>query len=224
MSIPRLSVIIPAYNAALFLKEAVDSVLRQGHENLEIVVVDDGSTDETSVIVAGFGDAIRYIRQSNAGPSQARNNGFAASTGEVIGFLDADDVWPDDHVAALLPHLTSGSHDLARGLVETVCDLGTDSEKRTPPEYLYPLVGACLYSRRIIEKVGGFDEAMRQGEDCDWHVRLGECGAREKRVDHVTLFYRRHSGNVTNDREAVMRGVLAASRKKLARLRAGVHL
>lgn len=93
MSTPRVSVVIPTYNYARFVCNAVDSVLSQTYQDYEIIVVDDGSRDDTGDVLAPYGDLIRYIRQENAGPSTARNNGIGLARGEFIAFLDADDLW-----------------------------------------------------------------------------------------------------------------------------------
>jgi glycosyltransferase involved in cell wall biosynthesis len=90
---PVVSVVIPAFNAARYLGEALDSVFGQTLTDLELVVVDDGSTDETPQVVQGYGSRVRYVRQPNAGVASARNRGVAESSGRYVAFLDADDVW-----------------------------------------------------------------------------------------------------------------------------------
>ncbi|QYO66339.1 glycosyltransferase family 2 protein [Leptolyngbya sp. 7M] len=89
----RISVVIPTYNYGRYIAEAIGSALGQSLAPAEIIVVDDGSADDTAAVVAGFGDAVKYIRQENAGVSAARNRGVAGSSGELIAFLDADDIW-----------------------------------------------------------------------------------------------------------------------------------
>src|SRR5262245_27132826 len=90
---PLISAVIPTYNRAPLVCDAVDSILRQSYRNIEIVVVDDGSTDDTLSKLARYGDQIRVITQSNAGPAAARNRGIAAARGEFVAFLDSDDLW-----------------------------------------------------------------------------------------------------------------------------------
>lgn len=90
---PLVSVIIPAYNCCKYISEAVESVLRQSYGNVEIIVVNDGSTDNTERVVKSFGGKIKYIKQANKGSSSARNAGMAAASGDYIAFLDADDRW-----------------------------------------------------------------------------------------------------------------------------------
>src|SRR5712692_4293853 len=93
-SSPTVSVVIPVYNGERYLAEAISSVLDQTYKNFELIVVDDGSTDQSAAVVRSFtDDRIRYLYQSNGGASKARNLGVAASRGTVIAFLDSDDVW-----------------------------------------------------------------------------------------------------------------------------------
>ena len=99
MTVPLVSCIIPVYNGADFLAEAVTSVLAQRHPALEVVVVDDGSTDDTPRVAASFGERVRYVRQDNAGPAVARNTGLAKTRGELVAFLDADDRWHETKLA-----------------------------------------------------------------------------------------------------------------------------
>src|SRR6478735_6137584 len=94
-----VSVIIPTYNYGRFLRHALRSALDQTVTPLEIIVVDDGSTDETPDVVASFGEKVRYIRQENSGVCVARNRGVADSTGKLIAFLDADDIWEPEKLA-----------------------------------------------------------------------------------------------------------------------------
>src|SRR5690349_9034781 len=92
-TLPLTSVIVPCYNGGRYVATAVQSVFRQSYPRIEVVVVDDGSTDDSPAILAGFGEAIRYVRQTNQGLSAARNRGIKEARGELLAFLDADDVW-----------------------------------------------------------------------------------------------------------------------------------
>src|SRR5665213_1535655 len=101
-----VSVVIPAYNAELFIARAIDSVLSQTTPVSEIIVIDDGSTDSTLDLVRGYGDKVRLIAQSNGGPARARNVGVAISSGKYVAFLDADDWWDPDKTKQQLDSLT----------------------------------------------------------------------------------------------------------------------
>ncbi|MFC1638853.1 glycosyltransferase family 2 protein [Patescibacteria group bacterium] len=213
----RVSVIVPAYNAEPFVADAVNSVLRQSHPDLEVIVVNDGSTDGTATALSGFGEAITVITQANHGQSHARNVGLRRATGAFIGFLDADDLWTESHLSTMLPHLLDGRYDFVRSCLQYVRHLGTPQEQRTPKLHMESLVGACLYTRDIVDRAGPFDESMRQGEDCDWQLRVVECGGREKRLDSVALLYRRHDGNITNARMQVQSGLFETLRNRIHR-------
>jgi glycosyltransferase involved in cell wall biosynthesis len=101
----KLSVIVPAFNRSELLPDTIESILRSGLEDFEILVVDDGSTDETPDVVRAFGPPVRYLRQANGGPASARNKGFAASAGQYVAFLDSDDRWLPGAVPILVRHL-----------------------------------------------------------------------------------------------------------------------
>ena len=215
---PLISVVIPVYNTEKYITEAVKSVFRQSYENTEIIIVDDGSTDATLNTLKEFGEKIKIISQENKGQSVARNVGIKNARGPIIGLLDADDVWPDDHITLMLSYLDQdSSYDFVRGMVEYVKDLGTNFEQMTEPIFLESLVGACLYKRSIFDKVGLFDEEMRQGEDFDWNIRLLENDCKEKKIDQLALLYRRHRDNLTNIEGVLEKGQMDACRKKIAR-------
>src|ERR687893_681850 len=93
MSAPLVSCIVPVFNGERYLQAALDSIFAQTYRSLEVLVVDDGSTDNTAAIVGSYGDRVRYLQQDNHGPSAARNRGIEAATCEFIAFLDADDLW-----------------------------------------------------------------------------------------------------------------------------------
>ena len=185
--VPAVSVIIPAYNAAWCVGKAVDSVLAQDYRNYEVIVVNDGSTDETAAVLDTYGDAIRVVRQANGGLSSARNAGIRTARGEFIAFLDADDWWLPEKLSLQLalmraqPRLgftstTARVVDPEGKLVNTwACGTWEGS-------FLAHLFGAnadvagsgsAVIAKRVLFKhVGGFDEALRSLEDIDMWMRL----------------------------------------------------
>lgn len=202
MSRPLLSVVIPCYNAARFLPEAVASVLAQRYEPLEILVIDDGSTDATPEIAPGLGPEVRYLRQENRGPSSARNLGLREARGELIAFLDADDLWPEGKLDLQVGRLLEDpALDVVSGRVRYVLlpggripDLRFEGPDRTLPG-IY--IGAAIYRRRAFEIVGPFDETLHYSEDHDWFLRAREADLKMLVLAEVTLLYRMHDSNMT---------------------------
>lgn len=128
---PLVSVIIPAYNAERFIDEALERVFKQTHDHLELILVDDGSTDGTGARVRAYGDRVRYIRQGNAGAGAARNRGLAVATGDYIAFLDADDLWRPEKLEV---QLEIAVRHPASGLI--ACDGGRFSGGDVEPGHL----------------------------------------------------------------------------------------
>ena len=96
---PLVSCIVPVFNGERYLAEALDSILAQTYRPVDLIVVDDGSTDGTAQVAAGYGERITYLYQENSGPAAARNKGIDAAQGEFVAFLDADDVWHEEKLA-----------------------------------------------------------------------------------------------------------------------------
>lgn len=188
------SVVIPAYNAEKFVSTAIESVLRQSYTDFEIIVVDDGSRDNTAAVVAGMPDArIRYIYQENAGVSAARNTGIRQSSGEFICFLDADDLWLENHLEVLdrliraypesWTYITGHRICLTNGeilsrtekLLKAVDqqDFSSDNAYGLILRYGYFLHTNSMCCRRAaFDKVGWFEPGVRNGEDDDMWYRL----------------------------------------------------
>lgn len=198
-----MSVIVPNHNGARFLRSAVDSILAQKGPAPEIIVVDDGSTDDSTRVAGELGDAVCYLRQENHGPAAARNLGLERSSGEIVAFLDVDDVWREDKSSVQLPLLQStGAHGVW-GLTQVMMLTSRDSlagefvpwEEPRP----YPQLGSFLFRREVFDRVGGFDPDLRYGEDIDLLSRILDAGLTLHRHADVVLEWRRHEDNVTND-------------------------
>lgn len=214
--------VIPAYNCERYVAEAIETVLGQDYAEIELIIVNDGSTDGTLAICEQFGKRVHIITQKNQGVAAARNTGIRAANGSIIGFLDADDLWTDDHVSALLPYLGEDApYDFARGRTRwmQLDEMGVAEHIETFFEFA--LVGACLYRASVFDAVGLFDERMRAGEDFDWNIRLSQSACREKRTDKTTLIYRRNAGSLTSSSEVTARGLIDVARKALERSRRG---
>lgn len=180
-----LSVVIPSYNRASYLKEAVDSVLRQNPRPLEVIVVDDGSTDETAEVLKSFGSSIIAIRQARMGVSAARNTGIRNARGRWIAFLDSDDLWLPGKLAAQMDYLGKNP---GPGICQTQ-EIWIRNGKRLNPRKIHEkpqgerfdlLLERCLVSpsavaihREIFDEVGLFDESLPACEDYDLWLRIG---------------------------------------------------
>ncbi len=197
----EISVLLPCYNAAPYLAEALDSVLAQDVPVREIVVVDDGSSDGSAEVAERFGAAIRCERQPHVGISAARNRALSLAGGDLIAFLDADDVWPTGSLASRLECLTGdASADCVGGLVEEFISPELDAEARVglaalPGVLPGRTVGAMLMRRSAFDRVGDFDTSYRIGETLDWVARAENAGIRMPLLDRVVLRRRIHLSN-----------------------------
>ena len=221
---PRVSVVIPVFNAERHLASTVASVVRQKANPLEIIIVDDGSTDGSAAIAARCAGPIRYVFQPNAGPPAARTAGLDLARGELIAFLDADDLWSDDRLEIQLGILSRHpGADLVAGRFQWVRDAALPGE----PPRLIPLagprnplsLGTALIRRHLFTTVGGLDESLRYCDDVDWYLRAREIRVSMVLHEDVVLWYRRHDGNITNDVARARGYYLTALKKSLDRRR-----
>lgn len=182
-----VSIIIPNYNHAHYIGDAIQSVLQQDYAAVEIIVVDDGSTDASQEVVARFGDAVRYIYQENRGLSAARNTGLAAAKGAYIGVLDADDMYEPNFLSTLAPILAANPNVAAvtcgyQFVDELNRSLPQSETRLLSPEEFYSVLSdgnflvpeAILVRRACYEAVGPFDEALRACEDWDMWLRIAK--------------------------------------------------
>jgi glycosyltransferase involved in cell wall biosynthesis len=194
---PLVSAIVATYNRADVVGQAIESILGQTYENIEVIIVDDGSTDSTHEVLRQFGNRLRVFRQENAGPAAARNRGIAAARGEIISFLDSDDTWLQEKTERQVALLERAGNSVPC----CVCDadlkstnrptlgsfqnsLLTTSEKEglwlNAPQVLmnrFMLFNQTVAVRRwALDKIGGFDERLRYMEDYDLALRLSLLG------------------------------------------------
>ena len=180
----RVSVIIPTYNRGWIIKEAIDSVLAQDFKDFELIVVDDGSTDNTLEIFNSFPYDIKVLRQSNYGVSAARNRGIAEASGRFIAFLDSDDLWLSQKLSVQIEFFNQTPDALICQTEEVWIRNGirVNPKKRhkKPSGMIFePSLALCLVSpsavmirRSLFEKVGGFDETLPACEDYDLWLRI----------------------------------------------------
>jgi glycosyltransferase involved in cell wall biosynthesis len=204
-----VSVIIPCHDDGRHIGAALQSILDQSCRPAEIIVVDDGSTDDSAAVVRSFGAAVRLVTQPRLGVSAARNAGVAAAAGTIIGFLDADDLWPADSLRLRLERLDAPPPvDCVFGLIEQFVtpDMPpADAARLHCPSGPSPgrHAGAMLIRRSVIHRIGGFDPAIRIGEIMDFVARLEEDGAPVGRVEALVMRRRIHGRNtMIQNREA----------------------
>ena len=215
---PLVSVVIPVYNQERYVAEAVDSVLRQTYEDVELVVVDDGSSDRTPEILKAYGDRLRYMRQANAGAATALNRGIEAARGELVGWLSSDDVYEPTKVERQVERFAAQPQV---SLVYTDFNIidATGAIRRTVrspyyadrQEFIRRLIlgnfvnGSSVIARKqALMATGLFDPEMTLHADANMWLRMlkrYEFG----HVPEVLLNYRVHAGNASNDVLAMRR-------------------
>jgi len=208
--VPEVSVVVPAFNAAAYLPAAIRSVVDQGVSDLEIVVVDDGSTDGTERLMEAQAGPVRYLRQPNQGVAVARNRGIEVSRGRYVAFLDADDTWLPRKLERQLARLAGQPARLCYSAFVVVDSRMAPREVRrsrrrgTALEDLLTLgnvVGSIctvLCERELLQAGGGFDPTLSQCADWDMWVRLA---ARTEflYLDEPLVTYRQHEANMSRN-------------------------
>ncbi len=197
-----ISCIIPVYNGEPYLREAIDSILAQTCRPLEIIVVDDGSTDGTADVAGGYGARLVYVRQTNAGPAAARNRGVGLARGEFVAFLDADDLWHPEKLQRQMARFQARSelgYCVAHVQNFWIPELKEEAEKFRDHRIAKPLPGyvtATLLARRsVFDTVGQFDPTLGHGDSTEWFLRAAEHGAVMELLPDVLLYRRLHQAN-----------------------------
>jgi len=232
---PAVSTIVPAFNAERFLGEAIESALAQDYRPHQVVVIDDGSTDDTAEVAAAF-PQVKLIRQANLGPAAARNAAIEAASGELIALLDADDLMEPSRleiqVTYLLEHPEAaavlGRHELliepgvepprwVAELPAMIESFGGEGMSERIPVLPDRPTASMLARRSAFELVGPYDTSFRLGEDVDWVIRAWECGLELAAVDEVVMRRRVHGANLTYDDAGCRRALLRMLRTRIER-------
>jgi glycosyltransferase involved in cell wall biosynthesis len=198
----------------------MECISAQGYPNLEVLLIDDGSTDGLAKRLTGCPEFIRYVRQEPLGQAAARNRGIQESAGDYIAFLDIDDLWTNRHIRTLLGALEENPEaGIAQGLMRQFwIDPGGRCFRTAP--YRMPYLGSCLFRRAVFRQCGLFDESMPYGEDYDFIFRCWENDVVKVHVPEISLLYRRHANNMSRGRNHAAH--LLVLKRRIERIKAGV--
>ena len=217
--------IVPVFNGTRFLRRCVESILAQDYAPLEILIVDDGSTDDIVNEVRTLPVDVRFFRQPNGGPASARNRGIREASGDLLAFVDVDDYWPEHNLKLLTERLLADpTVQVVQGAAQVVRAADDDDQAEeflgSAKESFPYSISAALYRRSAFDRVGLFDETLRFGEDSDWFDRARVSQIPLIRIPEVTLIVRRHASNMTRGKSIKDMATLLVFKKMLDRRRA----
>jgi glycosyltransferase involved in cell wall biosynthesis len=197
---PFITVVIPAFNAARYITQAIDSALRQTCGKFEVIVADDGSTDQTRSVIERYGPLVRYEYQSNTGPSAARNRGIEQATGDFVAFLDADDVWNPEKCAVQIAHFNARP-ELVACAAHVMNFLSEDAGQQAVPRGQVVTLGTTLMVRRsLFDAIGLLNPEYWHRDLHDLLVRAEDRGFKMEILPDVLARRRIHSNNMSSHR------------------------
>jgi glycosyltransferase involved in cell wall biosynthesis len=206
---PLVSCVVPVYNGECYLAEALDSIFAQTYRPLEVIVVDDGSTDGTAALLASFGQRITALHQANAGHAVARNRGVGAAQGEYLAFLDADDLWHPEKLARQVERFRARPElEVSVTLIQNfwMPDVGAEAAEFRGQRRGGPLPGyspvTLLAQRALFERLGPFDPALMHGADTAWFLRAEELGTVIELLSEVLVYRRMHASSFSREHVA----------------------
>ncbi len=197
-----ISCIVPVFNGERYLAEALESILNQSYRPLEIVVADDGSSDNTVAVVARYGTRVRYLWQPNSGPAAARNLGLSTALGEFVAFLDADDLWHPEKLERQMARFAARPElDVCVAHVQNfwIPELREEEERFRNHRVSRPLPGyvteTLLARHSLFKAVGPFNAALNHGDSTEWFLRAAKHGAVMELLPDVLSYRRLHQAN-----------------------------
>ena len=212
MSPPIISCIVPVFNGERYLSEALDSIFSQTYRPLEVVVVNDGSTDGSAQVLTSYKNRLMYLEQADKGPAAARNLGARAAQGEYLAFLDQDDLWHPEKLTRQMArfearpelHLCIAHVQMfwISELQGEAARLGTQPRARVVPGYT---TGTLLVRRTFFDDVGGFDTSLWFGDATEWFLHAADRRAVMELLPEVLLYHRMHGTNLTRRRISASR-------------------
>ncbi len=202
-----VSCIVPVFNGERYIRETLDSIFGQTYSLLEVIVADDGSTDNTRDVVAVFGARVTCLHQANAGPAAARNLGLAAARGEFIAFLDADDLWHAEKLQrqmALFAERPELDYCVTHVQNFWEPEMEAESQQFRDHRRSRPLPGyssqTMLGRHSLFDAIGTFNETLGHSDDTEWFLRANESGATGALHPDVLVFRRLHPANRSRTR------------------------
>ena len=222
MNSSLISCIVPVFNGEKYLAEAIESIVKQSYQSIEIIIADDGSTDGTAMVADRYNKQIRYVRQANSGTAAARNLGLSVAVGEFVAFLDSDDVWHPEKLKrqiarfAARPELdyciTHAQNFWIPELIEEEKKFRDHRISKPLPAYV---TGTLLARHELFNRVERFNTAICHADDTEWFLRANERGAAMELLPDVLLYRRLHYSNISrikasNSRDQYLRVVKTA--------------
>jgi|SRR5687767_4793066 len=207
MTRPLVSCIVPAFNSSRYIAEALDSILAQTYPLIEVIVADDGSTDDTAAIVGRYGGRVGHVAQETKGPAATRNLGIGAATGDFLAFLDADDLWHEQKLERQLDRFTAkpaleacvthAKMFWAESLAHEADQYRDNPRSNAIPGY----ATTTLVARRsLFERIGNFREDLWFSDATEWFLRAREQGVVLELMADVLTRHRMHEHNLTRRR------------------------
>jgi glycosyltransferase involved in cell wall biosynthesis len=215
MTTPKISIVIPFFNQAKFVEECISSALGQTYNNIEVILVNDGSNEDIDHIIDKFlaHPNFKYIKQENKGTSGARNTGIRSSTGDYILPLDSDDVLPSTTIQSLVDNIVDENTILVLKARLVGINLEPSDIYYPPPgihfrglaalSYGCSLTNSSLYSRKLFDLAGGYDEGIKTVEDWEFWIRCVAAGAQVKELPNTLHYlYRQHPNSISNSKRS----------------------
>ena len=211
---PSVSVIIPVYNGAVEVRRAIDSALGQSNCTVEVIVLNDGSQDDTASVLAEYGNRIRAINQQNCGLARTRNNGIALATGEWIAFLDHDDYWEPEKLTLQLKAAERSGFDVVYTNAANFGEVARVGELRSEPKAMvegdllkkllldnFIVVSSVMIRRSLMQEIEGFDTSLPSVEDWDLWLKLSARGVSFAAVREPVTMYQWRAGSMSKNHE-----------------------
>lgn len=221
---PAVSVIMPVFNTEKYVAEAIESVFSQTFRDLELICIDDGSSDRSVEVIKSFGDRVLLLQnEQNCGIGKSRNRGMAVAKGRFIAFIDADDIWRPEKLEKQLKQFEKDSSlSVCFSMMQCFLSPELPEEIRkirfcpTEPTPGY-IAGTVILTREVMERVGAFNEQLRIGEFIDWYTKAQDAGFKSAKLDDVLYLRRIHETNTGVNERPSRLDYLKVARSVLAR-------